>query len=94
MPALARRMRMDVHEQTRLQSRPPGQQARGQVQRHAVDVLAQQRTQPDIAPSHERQRSQEMPAELPVRAQGSLSRYALNESVSMRTGCPCANWML
>ena len=55
--ALRSRVEMDVGTQAQPQACPPGQQRRRQVQRDAVELVAQHPAHADVAPGHERQRA-------------------------------------
>ena len=63
---MGRGVQMDVGRQPEVEAGAPGQQARRQVERDAVDVDAQQLTQAHIHLGHQRQGGQEMLAELAV----------------------------
>src|SRR3972149_4698713 len=53
-------------QQTEIEPGLPRKQADRQVERYAVDGQPQELTQPDVAAAHERQRRQEMLAELAI----------------------------
>ena len=77
---------MEVGQQP-AQPGPAGQQAGGQVQRQAVDELPEHQPAARVAMRHERERSEEVLAELPVRRPrggqiGDLEREAVDEDRS------------
>ncbi len=59
-------MQVDMRQQTEVETRAPGQQFAGQVERHAVDIHPPQLAQADILQAHQGQRRQEMLAELAI----------------------------
>ena len=65
-------MQMDVQGQAGAEARAARQQARGQVEGHAVDVDAQQLRQAHVDLRHQRQRRQEVLTELAVGGPGPL----------------------
>ena len=72
---------MDVGAETQPQAGPTGQQRRRQVKRDAVELVAEHPAHPDVAPGHERERRQEVLAELLVRDPGHAGRVALEREV-------------
>ena len=59
-------VQVDVREEAEVQAGPAWQQLAGQVQRDPVRVGAQEARQADVAPGHQRERRQELLAELAV----------------------------
>ena len=83
--------------QVRQQPAEPGsarQQGGREVERHAVDEVAQEQPEPQVAVGHERQRRQEVLAELAVRRPRGGQSAASNDRLSISTGRPRSNWML
>ena len=73
----------------------PRKEPRGEVERDALEVVPQQAAQPDVHAGHERQRRQEVLAELAVwRPTVRPARVRSKERESMSTGRPRRNWML
>ena len=64
--ALRPGMQVDVRSEAEREARAPRQQARREVERHAVEVVAQEPAEADVDARHERQRGQEVLAELAV----------------------------
>ncbi len=60
-------MQVDVRAEPEGQPRPPGQQPRREVQRDALEVVSQEAPETDVDAGHQRQRRQEVLAELTVR---------------------------
>ena len=60
-------VQVEVRQQAEVQPGPPRQQLAGQVERDAVRVGPQQARQPDVALGDQRQRRQEVLAELAIR---------------------------
>jgi hypothetical protein len=58
---------MDVREEPRPEARPGRQHASAQVERDAVDEVAQEQLKADVAVRRQRQRNEEVLAELAVR---------------------------
>ena len=57
---------VDVGEKARREPRPEGEQARGEIQRHAIEMDAQKPSQPRVHVRHEGERREKVAAELAV----------------------------
>jgi hypothetical protein len=57
---------VDVRSQPQVPARASGQEPGGEVERDPVDVIAQQEPEADVAPGHQRERGEEVLAELAV----------------------------
>ena len=66
-PTLGAGMEVEVGRQPQVEPRPAGKQPRGEVERDAVDEVAQHEAAARVAMRHERQRREEVLAELAVR---------------------------
>ena len=82
----APRVHRDVDHDPRSESQASRQQATRQIERHAIEMHAAQLTERRIDVSDERQRGEEMLAELPVSTHGSSGDKRPNDNVSMNTG--------
>ena len=60
-------MQVHVAAEAERQARPGGQQGGGEVERDPVEVAAQEAAQPHVAQGHQRERRQEVLAELAIR---------------------------
>ena len=56
-----------MRQEAEVEARPPRQELRGELERDALDLRAEQVRQAHVAPGHQRQRRQEMFAELAIR---------------------------
>ncbi len=70
-------MQVDVWAETEGQARAARQQASREVERDALEMVTQHATQPDVDPGHQRQRCEEVLAELPVGDPGAIGLGAL-----------------
>ena len=59
-------MEVDVRREAEVEAGPARQEAAREVERDAVEVLAQERREPDVADRHEREGREEVLAELAV----------------------------
>ena len=66
IPPLGSGVEVDVRQQAEVEPGPPRQQAAGEIQRDPVGVGTEQAREPDVASGDQRQRSQEVLAELAV----------------------------
>ena len=94
VPRLGPGVGVDVRTEAQVPARPAGQQPRREVERDAVDVVAQHQPEPDVAVGHERERREEVLAELAIGDPRRAGSPRSNESVSMRIGRPRRNWTL
>ena len=60
-------VQVDVRQEAEVEARAPRQELRGELERHAVDLGAEKVRQANVAPGHQRERRQEVLAELAVR---------------------------
>ena len=70
-------VRMDMRPEAEIPARPAGQQPRGEVERNPVDEIAQHQPQPDVAVRHQRERREEVLAELAIGDPGRTLLCAL-----------------
>ena len=63
---LGPRVKVDVRSEAQREARAARQQVGREVEGDAVEVVAQQASEPDVHPRHERQRGQEVLAELAI----------------------------
>ena len=68
---------VDVRTEPERESRPPGQQPRCEVEGDALEMVTQQAAEADVHAGHERERRQEVLAELAVGDPRSTGRGAL-----------------
>ena len=94
MAALRAGVEVEVREEPEVEARPPRQQPRGEVERDAVGIGPQQAHQADVAAGHERQRRQEVLAELAVGDPRGPSSCGSNDSESIIIGRASRNWTL
>src|SRR5262245_44278824 len=59
-------MEVDVRAETELESRPAGQEPAHEVEGDPVDLRSEEPAHPDVAPGHQRQRPEEVLAELAI----------------------------
>ena len=72
----------------------PGSDTRGEIERDAVDEVAQHESAAHVPVGDERQGCEEVLAELAVGGPGSVGAATSKLRLSMRTGRPASNWML
>ena len=85
VPPLGPCVEVDVARQAESQPGPPRQEPAREVERDAVEVVAQEHPEPDVALGHQGERAEEVLAELAVRHPRRLGSARSNDRVSIRS---------
>ena len=87
-------MQVEVGAKAEPQLRASRQQRRREVERDAIELVAEHPAHPDVAPRHQRQGRQEVLTELLVGDPGRIGRSRWKDRWSMSTGWTPRNWTL